>query len=376
MDNRTTLGIIAGIAIVISLSAGLTFFLQYSKQDGDIFLINKNGGTPVNSCDPSGGLILAQNLTDLCDVVIIDPQNEDILEYNGTHWVNIDSFFLNDTVTCTNTGSGVIICPSVSEDNVFLRTLIEGTGIDISNSTTEITITNTLPENTVCDNQTSGEGLCINDNVELKNLLAGSFISLSSNSTHVTITNTGVTSNSCTSPISCSGSTGAVTISCPTCNTDWILLDNVTASNASTSLNSNTFTAYKYIRFDIFIDTQTSTSAWRLRFNSDSGNNYGYRVSVNGGADTTASADSSLVLGNSWSSGEVSYTSIVCEDYITSENKICNAQYGSNDSTPDRYEGTLIWKNTANQITSSQIIRASGTGTLTTNTNMMVWGHN
>ncbi len=224
------LGAIAFSLILIPLFADTT-----------IFLTTENGGTPT-SCAPANGLVLAQNLTDLCDVTIISPLTNQIIEYNGSQWVNVNSTPSSpESTVCSNIGLGIIIIKNSIGGNCTVKSLLNGTGITISNGTNDITIssnvtgestvctnqgtgkhvfisgncdfrtfkagsglsiangtddityTNTAPESTVCTNAGSSsslsEGICINSAVTLKRLLEGTGILLSSNSTHITITN-------------------------------------------------------------------------------------------------------------------------------------------------------------------------------------------
>lgn len=277
MENNTKLG----YTVFASIGAVLIFaliVLPAFSVDNTIFLTTKNGGTPI-SCAPTNGLVLAQNLTDLCDVTIISPLTGELIGFNGSQWVNVSEATFNDTATCANLGSGVIICPNYSGANVNLRTLVNGLGISINNDTNTITIsntgvlsdnagtgisvnqttgnvliTNTLPENTVCDNSLHGEGLCINDLVTLKNLLAGTGITLSSNSTNITLTNSGIISNQCDTGINCSGTNSAIF------NTDFV---NGTGIRI-TGTTSQTFT-------NTGVTSLTSADTATLTYNSSTG---------------------------------------------------------------------------------------------------------
>lgn len=262
LENKQKAEILIGLFLVAGI-AGWIFIPMVFAGD-TIFLTTKDGGTPV-SCAPANGLVLAQNLTDLCDVTIISPTTNQLIKYNGSQWVNVDSSSIVGNATCSNLGSGVIVCASDINNVLAFKSLVSSTGISITNDSDTITITNTLPEDTVCNNALddnpnsawcfdgdvtirniiASDGIFLDGsnadyiaisaycttqvpsagfnlttgcdtattNIHLKNLLAGSGISLSANSTHVTITNNGVTSNVAGTGINVSSPTGTSTIS-------------------------------------------------------------------------------------------------------------------------------------------------------------------
>lgn len=415
-----------GAVLLFGIALWLIFPFAFSADT--IFLVNGNNETP-EPCSGNTGLVLAQNLTDLCDVTIISPTTNEIIQYNGTQWINVDSAVFNDTITCTNLGTGTIICPSYSGDNVNIRTLIEGTGIDITNSSTEITITNTLPESTVCNNSTGGIGICINDDVTLRNLVAGTSISISSNATHITITNTAPDNTVCANVGSgkqvykdgeCNFRTlvGSPDISV-TNTTDTIVIDyngthvtSVTSNSNSTigvvpttgavvlypaweklcsnsatansqSVSCSSFTARKFLHIEVAIVQNTSGTSGvnGLRFNSDSGTNYAWRASTNGGGDaTSASATECRLFGNNAyavNNGGVQHLDIV---NVSSLRKIGYGLATSGMDTgsatiPGRVESNCKWDNTSAQITTVTLSVVSGTSGFTSNTQLSIWGH-
>lgn len=381
MQTNTTFGIIAGISIVVMLAGGLAFVLQPSEQKGDIFLINKgnSNSTDTTECFNVGtGSQIIKNSTDgNCyvrtllgspDISVTQQTNTITIDFNGT---------AGESTQCINIGSQTVIIKNSTSGNCYVKS--------ITTTAKGITLTNSSDTLTISTNFANGTGILITGSTQQTfktNFANGTGISITG-TTSQTFTNTGVTSNSCTSPVSCSGSTGAVTISCPTCQTTitssntWVLLANDTATNALTTFTSSTFTGTKYIHIQIRLDTQTSSSAWGLRFNGDSGSNYGYRISFNGATDTAQTSQTSVVIGNSWATGENSYNNIFCANpFSGTEQKICDITYTSTDATPDRAEGGFVWTNTSNQITSVTVVRISGTGTLTTSSQIQVWGHN
>jgi len=226
-------GIALGFILIPAFHGGDTYFLMSSAQTANVSLA----------------------LDDLTDVTIINVMDGQIIIYNSTsgQWENMNQTTVSDSTVCGNLGAGILICAG---DNVQLKSLIAGTGISITNSSTTITIANTLPENTVCANvgsyaQVYKDGSCnfrtlkgspdisivqgtnditfdyngtlvtestvcgnigtgtiihvVSSNCNAKSLKAGTGLSITNSSNSITYTNTGVISNSCSSGISCSG---------------------------------------------------------------------------------------------------------------------------------------------------------------------------
>ena len=231
-------GIALGFILIPAFHGGDTYFLMSSAQSANVSLA----------------------LDDLTDVTIIDVANNQIIVYNSSsgQWENMNQTTVSDATVCGNLGSGILICAG---DNVQLKSLIAGTGISITNSSTTITIANTLPEATVCTNvgsfaQVYKDGNCnfrtlkgspdisiaqgtnditfdyngtlvtestvcgnvgtgtiihvVSSNCNAKSLKAGTGLSISNDTTSITYTNTGVISNSCSSGISCSGTNPSI----------------------------------------------------------------------------------------------------------------------------------------------------------------------
>jgi hypothetical protein len=187
MDKNTSIGAIAGVGIVLVIA--FVFALFPAQSDDTILIFNGNNGTP-EPCTGNVGLVLAQNITDLCDVTVVSPSTNQILQYNGSQWVNVASATFNDTTTCNNIGVGnAFVC--VEGTNVDLRSLLNGTGIIVSNDTNTITITNSPPEATICDNA-GGIGKTIHiegSNCTAKILIAGSGLAVTNDSSSITFIN-------------------------------------------------------------------------------------------------------------------------------------------------------------------------------------------
>jgi hypothetical protein len=427
MEKNTSIGAIAGVGIVLVIA--FVFALFPADSEDTIFFIQKDGSTP-EPCTGNVGLVLAQNITDLCDVTIISPTTNQIIQYNGSQWVNVASATFNDTTTCNNIGVGnAFVC--VEGTNVDLRSLLNGTGIIVSNNTNTITITNSLPEATTgsnlgsgtgvfsanvfasevgndlqfktlfnddgelsiqnwnsthvrinnifpettqCNNSTGGFGICINDIITLRNLVAGSSISLSSNATHITITNTGVTSltSADTATLSFNASSGNV-LATPTLKK----LCEFTGVGGETSISCNFSSSQQVFYFQVHWNSSASSTGWALKFNNDSGTNYSSRSATNGGADATVNSQAFLASQTSTANQMNTYI-MDCHNHMSTMIKWCNGDRmniapGAN--APGRVELYSTWRNITDNVTSIDMTRTSGAGTLIAGSHIIVWGY-
>lgn len=395
MENKS-IAILSGIFLLGAIGAFL--IIPMSFQD-TIILTTKNGGGPV-SCLDDGALILPQNLTDLCDVTIINATSSQIIEYNGTQWVNVDSSEITFPVECMNFGSGTVICrDQFSSNQVNLKTLLNGTGIQITNTTNEIIITNTLPENTVCDNDTASGSfpLCVNNDITLRSLLAGTGISLSSNSTHITITNTAPDNTVCANVgggsevykdgecnfrtiIGRSGLNVTQNTNDITLNPKYELLcQNTWSSGQSFSCSSFPTRNHLYVSIVASHANAGTGIQTAIQFNSDTGNNYADRLSVNGGADTTGTSRANCRFGTA-SDTEGGGTFEIEITNLATENKSLHGE-GTGflnravTTAPTRMEFVCNWVNTTNQITTITVMANSGNDNYDSLATITVWGY-
>ena len=141
----------------------------------------------------------------------------------------------------------------------------------------------------------------------------------------------------------------------------WQELASVTASGSSTTLNSGTFTAKKYLMVEVYGTTGGSNmDNIGYRVNSDSGSNYARRVSHNGGTDSTSASQDYIRFGG----GSAAANDILVNTFIVNKSdteKLFINECNRNRSTgagnaSDRFENTSKWANTSSQITSIQLI--------------------
>lgn len=379
-------------------------------------------------------VLLDPILDDLCDVVIIDAVADQIVQFNGTDWVNVNGTTFSDSTSCLNLGAGTILCAG---GNVSIKSVVGGSGIVISNSSTTVTITNSSPESTSCGNVGSGnvvhvfgtncnakslipgDGVTISDttddwtfasvcentgtgepvceaNNNVNSLVAGEGIAIVDTTGDLTITNTLTDTNSCTNTgtgeavcesanninsliagtgITVVDTTGDLTVSTSSLVSTELCRD--TASAGDTSLSCS-FTAVDFIHVEAYFVTQTNTFSVGIQFNGDTSTNYAARYSVNGAGDGTGTnqascnSNTSIGTGNRVSIiGDVfSVSSVEKSGYWT----IASAD-ASDIGAPAKTEFTCMWDNATDEITSVQITRNGGVGTLTTTALMVVSGH-
>ena len=166
-------------------------------------------------------------------------------------------------------------------------------------------------------------------------------------------------------------------------NNFWTELDSVNASGSPSTLNTNTFTAKKYLWIQIYAKNNNGANYadWRIRFNGDTGNNYAMRQSYNGGSDTTYTSATPINYFGSYleATGSTLMNMFIINNSsneklaIIHTSGFSNAQSGAG-FAPNRQEAVIKWTNISSQITSMQIYRDSGSGTFGNESIIKVWG--
>ena len=164
-------------------------------------------------------------------------------------------------------------------------------------------------------------------------------------------------------------------------NNYWEELASVNASASSTSINTGTFTAKKYLWIQAYVNaTGADMSVIGATVNSDVGSNYANRFSDNGGADSTITSNQNLVIldGGSLAQNVGGFINMFVINNSANEKLFTGVGMKSNTAgagnAPSRREFAQKWTNTSSQITSFQINRVGGTGTFDTNSIIKVWG--
>jgi len=155
----------------------------------------------------------------------------------------------------------------------------------------------------------------------------------------------------------------------------WEELADVTWSSGGV-IDSGTITAKKYLWVQ-FYGTQTSGAFARLNFNSDTGSNYSYRYSINGGADATGTSQARGVVQFGTAGALPYFTNMFIINNSANEKLIIQHAVFQNTAgagtAPQRLEQVQKWSNTSAQIT--KITATANTGNFTAG-GMKVWGAN
>ena len=156
-------------------------------------------------------------------------------------------------------------------------------------------------------------------------------------------------------------------------NNFWEELASVTADGTSTDMSSGTITAKKYLWIQLYQKGRAGDV--RLRFNSDSGNNYNRRYSQNGAADgtdvSTAHISNMIGIGTTPSFGNAFIINNQSNEKLVMGHHISQQTAGAT-TAPQRMEFVAKWANTSNQITNVNILSSSGN--FPSGSILKVWG--
>jgi hypothetical protein len=160
----------------------------------------------------------------------------------------------------------------------------------------------------------------------------------------------------------------------------WQELASVELSSSSNTISSGTFAAKKYLMVVFYGNDANSGSATpRIRFNSDTGNNYADRTSNNGASDATSTSQSFAFISEAdIDSGTLITFNIVNksdkEKLFTGSGTRISSTGSSN--VPSRFEFTGKWANTSAQITSIDVLAHHSVSSykFNTGTYMKVYG--
>ena len=142
-------------------------------------------------------------------------------------------------------------------------------------------------------------------------------------------------------------------------------------------LNITSFTAKKYLWIQYYIEESTANANARLTFNNDTGSNYAYRRSLNGGTDYTGTSKA-YISPDGFEAGNKLVNMFIINNSATEKliisNSITNATAGAGNA-PTRCEMTFKWTNTSSQITRIDLTN-SDSGEMGTGSILKVWGSN
>ena len=156
----------------------------------------------------------------------------------------------------------------------------------------------------------------------------------------------------------------------------WQELADVTTSSAG-DVDTGTFTAKKYLWVQINSLGNGAVNN-RMRFNNDSSGNYAYRVSGNGGSDSTSTTPSGIPFGNGnthdpdnafdnfFIVNEAAKEKLITGETITDEGTGAG-------NAPQRNEIAAKWDNTSAQINRINLVNV-GSGNHSAGSTIKVWG--
>jgi hypothetical protein len=143
-------------------------------------------------------------------------------------------------------------------------------------------------------------------------------------------------------------------------------------TTTSSDMDTGTFTAKKYLWVQLFVEASGGI-IYDARFNGDSGSNYAYRKSTNGGADGTTTSDS-VMFSNHGFGSHPHYENWFIINNASNEklvigNSMSQGSAGAGNA-PNRQERAGKWANTSDQITQITI----NNGGISTRYVCKVWG--
>jgi hypothetical protein len=155
----------------------------------------------------------------------------------------------------------------------------------------------------------------------------------------------------------------------------WEELASVELSSAGDQIDSGTFTAKKYLWIQ-FYEKNSGNANVKPRFNNDSGSNYSWRWTENGGSDT-ASASQNEIGTWIWQSQPAFYNAFVVNN-ASKEKLLVGECVNRNSAGAGNEVGRAIWTgkwdDTSNQIT-RVTINNDASGSYDTGSFIKVWGH-
>lgn len=167
---------------------------------------------------------------------------------------------------------------------------------------------------------------------------------------------------------------GAVTFA-KTSGIWWEELGRTTLSVANSTVSVTGVSTRKNLQVIFRMVSPSTTTAVRLRFNNDSGNNYAIRTATDGAADSTSVSQNNAQLISSTAAALGIFNIVVDNAVGTEKLCICQAARVGTGATnaPARDESVFKWANTSDQVTRVDIITSAGTWGV--GTELIILGH-
>lgn len=156
----------------------------------------------------------------------------------------------------------------------------------------------------------------------------------------------------------------------------WEELGRTTLGSAGDTISVTGLTARKYLKVLFSVTDTGGTINAFVRFNNDSGNNYAYASSTDGGTIGTSTSTSSIQTSVASSASPIIGSVEIVNIATTAKRTISQAQRSSNlaSGAPSTHFGCGKWANTSDQITRIDLING-GTGDFAIGSEVVVLGH-
>ena len=156
----------------------------------------------------------------------------------------------------------------------------------------------------------------------------------------------------------------------------WEELADVSLSSSATSIDTTAFTAKKYLWIQYHTTQQSATANGLLQVGNstiDTGSNYSWRRSIDGGTDGTFTGQSSIAV----SPNQENFANVFVINNASQEKLFIahsvEAPTAGAGTAPERTEVVGKWANTSNQINRIQL---GSSGTFASGSFIKVWGAN
>lgn len=161
---------------------------------------------------------------------------------------------------------------------------------------------------------------------------------------------------------------------------NWEILADYTLQNNADSFSVPMIKSMKWLELEYYFNRTGGTINIRLNFNNDTGNNYAWRDSANGAADTTTtSTNGMLIMTNTGDQLNLGVLRIYNPELELAQGKSIFGWAVSNASgasvVNNRREITGKWAS-SDPITSMQFTNYSGTGDFLAGSRVIIKGHN
>lgn len=154
----------------------------------------------------------------------------------------------------------------------------------------------------------------------------------------------------------------------------WEELASEELTSSASSISSGTIPAKKYLWVQVYL-TNSGIVDTGLTFNSDSGSNYAYRLSSDGGSDSTSGSQTRIPYdrSNKPHFANIFIINKADKEKLTISEIVSEATAGAGNA-PSRREQVSKWANTSDQITNLTFTKKGSGADLDSGTTLRIWG--